>query len=361
MRRLGIPARIAIGAKGLEHARVAYRDADELFVPFRDEEQLQSIAAGANVIVATHFTTVALVERLRRARADVLPAYYVQDYEPFFLEPNSPRMVEVAGSYTAVPDLLLFAKTDWLCNMVGSSHGVHVAKVEPSIDEQVYNLAGRQEAEDGCVRVAAMIRPRTPRRQPGATLAVLRELERRRPDRVQVTTFGCEPAQLDAVSAGPSPGEHRGILERAEVADLLRTADVFLDLSTYQAFGRTALEAMACGGTAVIPAIGGVREFAAGAENAILVDTLRPESVTSALVDLVDDPDRLSRLKGNAVATAGRYSILKAALAQYTLFEREHGVRLMGLGSEAAAAKRSRRWKLPTASRPAPDGRCATR
>ena len=38
-----------------------------------------------------------------------------------------------------------------------------------------------------------------------------------------------------------------GILRRENVADLLRKSAIFIDMSTYQAFGRTGIEAMACG------------------------------------------------------------------------------------------------------------------
>ena len=52
-----------------------------------------------------------------------------------------------------------------------------------------------------------------------------------------------------------------GTLKRQEVADLLGRCDVFIDLSDYQAFGRTALEAMACGCTSVVPMHGGAEEY----------------------------------------------------------------------------------------------------
>ena len=49
-----------------------------------------------------------------------------------------PTSEEAIASYTAIEDCLLFAKTHWLCNVVGDRHGLHVAKVEPSIDERLF-------------------------------------------------------------------------------------------------------------------------------------------------------------------------------------------------------------------------------
>ena len=105
---------------------------------------------------------------------------------------------------------------------------------------------------------------------------------------------------------------------------MLRDADVFLDCSMYQAFGRTALEAMACGATAVVPRIGGATEFARDGENCLLTDTWDVEATTAAVSRLVDDRALLARLQDEAVTTAAGYSAVRAALSEYALFCAEH-------------------------------------
>lgn len=320
MRRLGVPARIAIAAgTAIERARAAYPDADEVFVPFADEGELARHAATADVVVATHFTTVALVKRLRERNDSFLPAYYVQDYEPFFSEPGSSQLAEAVGSYTAIPGQLVFAKTHWLRNVVGELHGVDVAKVEPSLDTEVYSTSGREERSGGPVRVAAMIRPRTPRRQPVLTLDALSDLVATHGSAVEVTTFGCPTESIEALGRKP-PGLHLGLLTREQVAELLRQSDIFLDASTYQAFGRTAIEAMACGCTAIVPQIGGAAQFVRHEENGLLVDTLDLGAVVEALSLLTDDEGLRQRLQGAATEDVHRHSILRAALSEYTLF-----------------------------------------
>jgi GT2 family glycosyltransferase/glycosyltransferase involved in cell wall biosynthesis len=321
LRRLGVPARIAIAEAGVARARSAYADADEHFTAFADEGELAMHAAEADVVVATHFTTVAPVRRLHERYGGFVPAYYVQDYEPFFADPGSAQLIDAIDSYTAIPGQLLFAKTHWLCNLIGHLHGVHVAKVEPSLDTELFSPAGRDERPSGPVRVAAMIRPRTPRRQPVLTLDALSDLVARHGDRVEVTTFGCPVESVEALGR-PVPGPHLGLLSREQVADLLKRTDVFLDASTYQAFGRTALEAMACGCTAVAPRIGGAAQFIRDGENGLLADTLRPRPVREALNLLVEDEESRRRLQAGAVAKAARHSVLRAALSEYALFAR---------------------------------------
>jgi GT2 family glycosyltransferase len=324
LRDLGVPARIAIAAKGMDRARTVYGDADEVFEPFRDARDLAMRTRDADVISATHNASVEMLVEVRRTRDDFLPAYYVQDYEPLFTQADPAQVQAAIASYTAIDDMLLFAKTHWLCNVVGERHGVYVAKVEPSIDTDVY--FHRDEPHDHDVlRVTAMIRPRTPRRQPFSTIHVLERLLEAFPGRVEVETFGCTDQALAKVTRSSAiTARHRGILTRTEVADLLRRTDVFLDMSMYQAFGRTAAEAMACGATAVLPRLGGAWEFAQQDHNAILVDTFDRQACFEALAALVDDRPRVERLRAAARETAERFSVARAALSEYAVFEHAH-------------------------------------
>jgi glycosyltransferase involved in cell wall biosynthesis len=166
-----------------------------------------------------------------------------------------------------------------------------------------------------------MVRPRTPRRQPGATVRLLERLVDSYGHRIEVATFGCPPAAFEQLTEMPDLRRaHRGMLSRAEVAELLRAADVFADHSTYQAFGRTALEAMACGCVPVVPAIGGAWEFAESGVNALVCDTLDENSVHTAVAQLVDDAPLRKRLREAGLHAASRYSVERAAMSEFALF-----------------------------------------
>jgi GT2 family glycosyltransferase/glycosyltransferase involved in cell wall biosynthesis len=328
MRELGIPARIALDSKAWERAQATYADASEVFEVYADVEQLAANTAGADVISATHFKSVALLRELYERRQDFLPAYYVQDYEPFFTAPDSADLQEALASYTALPDLVLFAKTNWLCNVVGLRHGLAVQRVQPSIDGDLFypaKVPARETDGEQRLRVLAMVRPRTPRRQPAGTIAVLERLLADLPGQVEVSSFGCRHAELARLTGSRAILEsHLGVLSRARVAERLRNCDVFLDMSTYQAFGRSALEAMACGCTAVVPEIGGAWEFVQDGVNALAVDTLDVEAVMQAIVSLASDRARLEEMRVAARGTAARFSIVRASLSEYLLFERLH-------------------------------------
>jgi GT2 family glycosyltransferase/antirestriction protein len=326
MRSVGIEAGIAVREEAWQHALAAYPDAETLFTPFADEAALAEICRTSDVVVATHHLAAPWVERLAQSSPDMLPAYYVQDYEPFFTASGGEEEAEVRRSYSAVRGQVVFAKTRWLCDSVSAAEGVAVHKVEPSLDRAVYRPGPPRDPKRP-IRVVAMLRPRTPRRAPVMTLSVLHRLSQEVGAKVEIETFGCPTTALDALGGLPEGAHHHGILSRESVAEALRCADVFVDCSWYQAFGRTALEAMACGATALVPRLGGADEFAVHDVNSVVVDALDEEAIVDALLTLVSDRVRLGRLQETAAQTAADYSTVRAALSEYVLFQRAYAER----------------------------------
>lgn len=248
------------------------------------------MAKSFDIVIATYCFTMIQVGNLVIDHPRIMPAYYVQDYEPWFWQsPFEPQQdangweVKFARStYEAFnKSVFLFAKTHWTADMVMSHHNVSVHKVHPSIDHQVYypnhteiSIKLKKTWEVSRFHVIAMIRPSTPRRNPFNTLEILLRLAYSFPNRINVTTFGCDPTHIEGIlyglesRFGPSPYRRKSILKRSnirlmgvisnrwELAKLYRQSDVFIDASRWQAFGRAGLEAMACGAIAVMPLTG---------------------------------------------------------------------------------------------------------
>jgi glycosyltransferase involved in cell wall biosynthesis len=134
--------------------------------------------------------------------------------------------------------------------------------------------------------------------------------------------FGASDEELEAAGiALPSNVKNWGVLKRSQVPDLLRSSDLFLDLSDYQAFGRTGLEGMACGCIPVVPVLGGTSEYAVHGRNAFVVDTRSDNEVLKA-VDIFVEMDSKSRaeMRQLALETAAEFTIAKAALSEYRVF-----------------------------------------
>ncbi len=328
LRELGVDARICVPVDSLTTAAALYGNEDGLFATYRgdptypgvSDSSLLGAVGDAEVVVASEYPSVELLGRLAGERPEIVCAYYVQDYEPLFAEPRTSRSDRALLSYRAIPGQILFAKTDWLRHVVGWMHGLPVAKVSPSLDRELFHARGRLGAAD-VLRVTAMIRPRTPRRRPKATLDSLSAIVGALGDAARVVTFGCDEPAFREAGGYAIPGvAHRGLLSRREVAELMRGSDVFIDASAYQAFGRSGLEAMACGAVPCLPALGGVHEYALDGENAMVLDDGGPETIADGVIGLSLDRARLEAMRRAGVLRAQDFSIERAARSQLELF-----------------------------------------
>jgi GT2 family glycosyltransferase/glycosyltransferase involved in cell wall biosynthesis len=323
MRNLGVHVQIANNRSYQSEFTGQYpklNDTDDLFYFYDTVEELVAYASRFQVVIATIYHSVSLVQKIVKATPAVMPAYYVQDYEPLFFDNASKKREEARKSYTLVPGTVLFAKTQWLCEMVATAHGVNVEKVKPSLDHEVYTPLRSPVSQRDSVRIVAMIRPATPRRGAARTMLLLKRLKMTQQEHVHIDIFGCESSDPNFQELQHDfEFQQHGVLTREGVADLLRHADIFIDLSDYQAFGRTGLEAMACGCAVVLPQAGGAHEYAVDRENALVVYTSSDERCYAAVVDLVRDADLRRQLANNALVTAKNYSIEKSALSEVVM------------------------------------------
>lgn len=317
MNRLGLHARVGVKHEQLPGFIKQYADiknADLLFVGFDDQSLLQ-VAEDYDIVVGTIFSSMKLVQRIVSANPHILPAYYVQDYEPMFFTEGTPEWQEAFDSFARVPGAFLFAKTNWIINEVKLKHGLTVKKVQPSIDHEVYKPVRRIANER--LTISAMIRPQTPRRGAERTMRLLAQVHRALGERIEIILFGCDQEHPDFQKLERDfTFVMRGPLVRPQVAELLAQSDLFIDMSDYQAFGRTALEAMACGCTAVVPSAGGANEYAIHQDNSLVLDTMNEPECLTAIVDLLNNAESLQQMQRKGLMTAARYSVHAAAISE---------------------------------------------
>lgn len=322
MRRIGVRAKIAVPKKHRPKFIKKYEDIDvveDLFIGFEPQE-LGELSRKFDVIVGTIYTSMKLVKEVVDTNPGIQPAYYVQDYEPLFSEPGTAAWQEARDSYTLVPNAILFAKTDWICQKVYEEHGVQVRKVSPSIDHDVYKpdpLAKKRAGLEGKIVLSAMIRPKTPRRGAERTMRLLKRVYDHFGDKVHIELFGC--AEEDPLFQKLERGfkyNNNGELTRLGVAAVLQKSDCFIDLSDYQAFGRTGLEAMACGATLLSTKFGGVYEYVVDKVNSYLVNPFYQDASYDYLVSVIENQENMFDLKISSICTASEYSIHRAALSE---------------------------------------------
>jgi D-inositol-3-phosphate glycosyltransferase len=96
-----------------------------------------------------------------------------------------------------------------------------------------------------------------------------------------------------------------GQVDHADVAPLLRSADVVVCAPWYEPFGIVPLEAMACGRAVVATAVGGLVDTVVDGVTGLHVPPRRPEALVAALAALLDDPTARAAF-GRAGATRAR-------------------------------------------------------
>jgi glycosyltransferase involved in cell wall biosynthesis len=327
LRDLGMEAAVAVNGANAESFRQAYDrfawvEEGGLKV-FEDSGALARHAQAADIVIGTTNTSIhSIAEAMKFTRgATFRTGYYVQDYEPLFYAAESAEHAMAVASFAALRGCTYFAKTTWLTGVVRAAHGHDAKLVVPSIDHGIYRPA-RRPGGGGRRLVTAMVRPSTPRRAPARTLRVLQRLAAGEFGEAEVVAFGTDAEELASFGMTLPEGVRlAGQLKQVEVAELLRAADAFLDLSDYQAFGRTAAEAMACGCIALAPALGGAGDFMQDGVNGFLADTCDDAAVTTAIRRILS----LSMAELTSVRLAGLeavagYTPVRAAISELRAF-----------------------------------------
>src|SRR5262249_23131970 len=95
----------------------------------------------------------------------------------------------------------------------------------------------------------------------------------------------------------------------ADTSLFYRAADVYAHPSHFEAFGSSAIEARASGLPVVSSGVGGLADFLADDENALLHQAKSPSSIAAALTRMLDDTALRTRLGAAARQTAQQFEI----------------------------------------------------
>jgi glycosyltransferase involved in cell wall biosynthesis len=124
---------------------------------------------------------------------------------------------------------------------------------------------------------------------------------------VEFRIFGCDSLDPEFLSFPRRfPWTNSGAMSPAELSQLLNETDVFADFSSYQAMGLTAMEAMACGATVIVPRCGGAESIVSHERNGLVVDSRSFSDCVSGLRRLVADEPLRRRLQIQAMSDVCR-------------------------------------------------------
>lgn len=245
--------------------------------------------------------------------------------------------------------IVKFAKTQWLIDIVKKYHpsSPMTYRVIPSINHNVYHPGKRSISARTSpsrtlpIRIAAMIRPRTPRRNGRGAYAILLKVAAEFGGSVSVVTFGCgteelygvhqmvvrDPtyADLSHILFNATSMHHKGIIQRRDaMANLFREIDIFLDVSHWQAFGRTGVEAMACGCISIMPRIGAAPEICEMGKSCLFHDYSDLNGIYASIVQLIQNGTMRHELITNGVRRSADFSLIRSASSLIATLQHAH-------------------------------------
>lgn len=309
MRAMNVDVAIFNLTENRAQFRKAYPGLD-LPVIYGEVSDLPRIARSYDAVIATHNASTYWLAPITRRQSKPVRAYYVQDFEPYFYPSHSDSFSHAWGSYTLFPDMVRFTKTEWTRDEVRKRVMVDSTPVGASVDVDLYRPRPRQLPDwpERPLRIAAMVRPESAHRSPEMTVRLLAEFAGHFGPAIEIVLFGTTSDNLVCLPQGRAfPWKLAGVLPPARMATLLNEVDVFVDFSTYQAMGLTALEAMCCGAATIVPTRGGAHSFARHEENSLIVDTSSYEACRDALLRLACDHDLRRRLQHQALHDAAGF------------------------------------------------------
>ena len=284
---------------------------------FGKVDELELAAQNFDAVIATYNPTVGWLKPIRANLAHSILGYYVQGFEPWMYTQNSQAYKTAIDSYTLIDDLILFTKTNWTQQQVKEATDRESVVVGASVDIDLYRPRPHQTAlwPNGPLKIAAMIRPESPYREPFKTMQLLHKTSQKYKGEVEIHLFGT-PYENPAFQELPHefPWKLYGVLSPEQVANLLSQADIFIDYSSHQAMGLTAMEAMACGCAVIVPQHGGASSYAVHERNCLVTDTSSFEHVWIAMQHLIDDEKLRTNLQRNAIHDICSYFPEQAAI-----------------------------------------------
>lgn len=282
-------------------------------IVFRTVSELLENFPETDIAVATHWTTAPWVADVMKSGRAGTGVYFIQDYESwFFPEEDEESRTRVNKTYELISHKIV--KSDWLKGLLAKG-SFSAQKIHLGMDLSMFYPRDIKKASRPII--LAMARPRTPRRGYKYVISALHQVKRKRPD-ADIILFG---DHLEKKSI-PFNFTDAGVLtDQNRLAELYSKADVFLDGSDYQGFGRTALEAMACGAACVITNVGGVTEYAVDGYNCLTVPPREPGLFSDAILKILEDSELKAGLIKGGFATVKDYCYKREARETLEYFE----------------------------------------
>jgi glycosyltransferase involved in cell wall biosynthesis len=285
---------------------------EPIFLP-RGADVLDLVPGPHQVLLATSWETVPYISRAVARLPQATPVYYVQDIEGDFYEDRPEIREQALATYGMLPNLIV--KTSHLQRRLASL-GWKAHLIPPGMDLDLFYP--RERPPSPTPTVLGMARPGAPGDIRG--FEILREafriIHELRPD-ARLVVFGGDELPVDFPC-----DENLGRLSQNQLPEVYSRADVFVETSRMHGFGRTGVEAMACGAACVLSDSGGVSEYARDQFNALIVPRGDAVATAAAVIKLLSGDELRATLVRNGADAVRRYSDQVATESMLELIRR---------------------------------------
>ena len=259
-----------------------------------------------DVLIATSWETVESTRRLAESMPCAVPVYYVQDIEAdFYVNEASDRASAALDTYSVLPNRIV--KTHYLQTRLREL-GWDAHRISPGMDLDLFYPRSIDRGSSSAPTVLGMARPGAPNDIRGfETLKQVFEILSRKRSEVRLHAFGSNELPSDFRCHSDL-----GRLAREQLPEIYSFADVYVETSLRHGFGRTGVEAMACGTACVLSDSGGISEYAEDGANSLIVPTGDPEATARTILRLLDDESLRRDLARRGLKTVQRFSVRRA-------------------------------------------------
>jgi hypothetical protein len=266
-----------------------------------EEAKLETFA----LVIATWWKTAFELGNFTAARY----AYFVQSIESRFY-PSSEKPLRALVETTYRFPIEYVTEATWIQTTLTENFNRQTALVRNGIRKDVYSLSGAVSA------------PRPTSKQPRILV------EGHFGVSFKNTALGVRLAKeagardIWVLTGSPInwlPGVSR-IFSRVpmvKTAEIYRSCDILIKLSTVEGMFGPPLEIFHCGGTAVVFDVSGHDEYIVDGKNAVVIPTGNTDEVVKTLKKLISDRSELSRLQEAAYETANTWPSWQESSAQF--------------------------------------------
>lgn len=249
-------------------------------------------ADGEDVMMATHWSTVALAEAVKDSIGEIM--YFVQDFEPAFYPIGSEYLM---AENTYRKKLYAICSGPWCEHLLKRDYEMEADHFRFPVDNEIYYPRPHLKKEN---RILFFAKPDMPRRCFLIGISALREVHRLRPD-IEVMFFGSEAARSHPLDF---PVTFSGVLPTIhDLADRYATSMVGMVFSTTNP-SLVPYEMMACG----LPVVdlgrpGNEVNYDSRDDLALLADP-EPTIMARQIIAMIDKPGELEARAERGLAFA---------------------------------------------------------